>query len=309
MLGLSSFTTTRFQKARDALRLVSPIFREHRWRIITGFVALLAVDLLQLLIPRVIKSAIDGLHNATVNTESLLHHGGLIVLFAVGIALSRFSWRYLSLGSSRILERDLRNRILDKTLSLDRPFFNRNPPGEIMALSSNDLTAVQMACGIGLVSFVDAIMMSTAALAFMAYINPGLTLIALAPMPVLALLTGLLTAVLHKRFNRVQEQFSRITEFTRSTLSSIRLIKAYTRETPLTEHFDRLGKDYVRDNLRLSAVQGVLFPFSTMIANLSLMLVVFFGGRLTINGTISIGDFAAFMSYLYLMTWPMMAKN
>jgi len=305
--GSSLFNRSRFRKASEALQLVIPLFREHRWRILIGFLALLAVDLLQLLIPRVIKSAVDSLQFATATRESLFLHGGLIVIFALGIALSRFGWRYLVLGFSRILERDLRNRMLEKILRLDRPFFNRRPAGEIMALSGNDLTAVQMACGIGLVSFVDAIMMTTAALAFMAYIDPGLTLIALAPMPVLALLTGLLTAILHKRFNRVQEQFSRITEFTRSTLSSIRLIKAYTREAPLTDHFDRLGRDYVRDNLHLAVVQGGLFPFSTLIANFSLMLVVFFGGRLTINGTISIGDFVAFMTYLYLMTWPMMA--
>jgi ATP-binding cassette subfamily B multidrug efflux pump len=301
------FNWSRFQKAREALRLVTPIFRKYRWRILAGLLALLAVDLLQLMIPRVIKSAIDSLQFATATRESLLHQGGLIVLFALGIALSRFGWRYLILGFSRILEKDLRNRMLEKLLDLDRPFFNRSPAGKIMALSSNDLTAVQMACGIGLVSFIDALMMTTATLAFMFYIDPGLALIALAPMPVLALLTGLLTAILHKRFNRVQEQFSRITEFSRSTLSSIRLIKAYTREAPLTNHFDQLGKDYVRDNLHLAVVQGALFPFSTLIANLSLMLVVFFGGRLTINGTISIGDFVAFMTYLYLMTWPMMA--
>ena len=258
MSGSSLFSRSRFRKAREALLLIVPLFQKHRWRILGGFLALLAVDLLQLLIPRVIKSAVDSLQFATATRHSLFLHGALIVLFALSIALCRFGWRYLILGFSRLLERDLRNRMLEKLLRLDRPFFNRRSTGEIMALSGNDLTNVQMACGIGLVSFVDAVMMTTAALAFMAYIDPSLTLIALAPMPVPALLTGLLTAILHKRFNRVQEQFSRITEFTRSTLASIRLIKAYTREAPLTDHVDHLGKDYVRDNLHLAVVQGGL---------------------------------------------------
>jgi ATP-binding cassette subfamily B protein len=233
----------------------------------------------------------------------------LILLFALGIAACRFGWRYLVLGFSRLLERDLRSRLLDHLVRLDRPFFNRRPAGEIMALSGNDLTSVQMACGIGLVSFVDAIMMTAAAMAFMIYIHPGLTLLALAPMPVLALLTGVLSARLHKRFNRVQEQFSHLTEFARSTLGAIRLIKAYTQERDQALRFDRLGREYVRNNIRLAMVQGALFPFSALIANFSLLLVVFFGGRLTIAGTISIGDFVAFMTYLALMTWPMMAMG
>ncbi len=298
---------TRLRKAREALLIVVPIFRKYRLRILGGFISLLGVDLLQLLIPRVIRSAVDSLQSAAASGDSLLRHSFLIVSLALGIAACRFGWRYLVLGFSRMMERDVRNMLMAKLVTLDRPFFQRRTTGEIMALSSNDLPAVQMACGIGLISFVDAIMMTAASLAFMAYIHPGLTIIALAPMPILALLTGLMTAILHRRFSRVQEQFSRMTEFARSTLSAIQLIKAYNQEGFQTEHFDKQGRDYVKNNLRLATVQGALFPFSTLIANTSLLLVVFFGGRLTITGVISIGDFVAFMTYLFLMTWPMMA--
>jgi ATP-binding cassette subfamily B protein len=297
----------QMRRGHKALRLVIPLFKKYRLRILAGFMGLLGVDLLQLLIPRVIKSAVDSLQFATATPTSLLRHGILIVGLALGIAGCRFCWRFLILGFSRMLERDLRNLMLAKLVRLDRPFFNRRPTGEIMALASNDLSAVQMACGIGLVSCVDAIMMTAAALAFMAYIHPQLTLIALAPMPILALLTGLLTAILHRRFSRVQEQFSRLTEFTRSTLAAIRLLKAYNQEEPQTAFFDKMGREYVQNNLRLAVVQGALFPFSTLIANVSLLLVIYFGGNLTIAGTISIGDFVAFMTYLFLMTWPMMA--
>ncbi|MBU0482738.1 MAG: ABC transporter ATP-binding protein/permease [Proteobacteria bacterium] len=297
----------QFRQALNALRLVFPAFIRFRYQLFAGIIALLGVDLFQLLIPRVVKRSIDDMHQAAATPDSLFQQGLLIVFFAVGIALCRFAWRILILGFSRKLERDLRDRILEKVLSLDRPFFNKHPAGEIMALSGNDLSAVQMACGIGLVSFIDAILMTGAALCFMAYIHPTLTLVALAPIPVLAVLTGLLTSLMHNRFNRVQELFSTLTEFARSTLSSVRLIKAYTQESAQTVRFDALGRSYVRNNIRLAMVQGVLFPFSTFIANTSLLLVVFFGGRLTISGTISIGDFVAFMSYLFLMTWPMMA--
>lgn len=286
-----------------------PYFRKYRQQLFWGILALLTVDLLQLYIPRVIRQAVDALQLGRATSASLLGQGGVILAFAIGIAFFRFSWRYLVLGFSRLLERDLRNLLLSRLVRLDRPFFNRRPAGEIMALSGNDLTNVQMACGMGIISFIDAFMMTGAAVVFMAYIHPGLTFLALAPMPVLAILTGLLSAMLHKRYNRVQEQFSDLTEFARSTLMSIRLIKAYTQEERQTEQFDRLGRDFMRNNIRLAMVQGVLTPFSTLIASTSLLLVLFFGGRLTIAGSISIGDFVAFMTYLGLLTWPMMAMG
>ncbi|MBV5307525.1 MAG: ABC transporter ATP-binding protein [Desulfobulbaceae bacterium] len=286
-----------------------PYFKKYWQRLFWGILALLTVDLLQLYIPRVIKQAVDALQLGQATSASLLGQGGLILSFAIGIAFFRFTWRYLVLGFSRLLERDLRNLLLSRLVRMDRPFFNRRPAGEIMALSGNDLTNVQMACGIGIVSFIDAFMMTAAAVVFMAYIHPGLTFLALAPMPVLAISTGLLSAMLHKRYKLVQEQFSDLTEFARSTLMAIRLIKAYTQEQRQTEHFDRLGKDFVRNNIRLAMVQGILTPFSTLIASTSLLLVLYFGGRLTIAGTISIGDFVAFMTYLGLLTWPMMAMG
>lgn len=290
-----------------AIRLVTPFFKKYKWYLIFGFLALLGVDFLQLSIPRFIKKAIDELERGSATEASLLQYAIYILLIAAGIAVCRFLWRYLILGFSRLLERDLRNQLFSHMLTLDRIFFQRHTTGEIMALSSNDLAAIQLACGMGLVAFVDAVVMTFAALAFMAYIHPTLTLIAIVPMPILAVLTRLLSAKLHVRFKKVQEQFSKMTEFSRSTLSSLRLFKAYTQENSQTNRFDKLGKDYVQYNLKLAIIQGTLFPVSGLVANISLLVVVFFGGRLTIQGIITAGDFVAFMSYLFMLTWPMMA--
>jgi len=299
--------TNRFARASEALRLIAPFFRKYLYRIIFGFLSLFGVNFLQLWIPRITKRAVDGLQDGSVTQNMLLRYGTIIVLLALGIALFRFGWRYLIIGFSRLLEKDLRNKLLSHLLTLDRLFFVRRTTGEIMALASNDLAAVQMACGMGLIAFADAVFMSVATLCFMMYIHPTLTLIAVSPMPVLVILTKLLSGRLHHRFKKVQEQFSKLTEFARSSLSSIRLIKAYTQETDQTERFNRLGRTYIRHNLKLAVVHGTLFPVSGFIANISLLLVIFFGGRLTITGAITIGDFVAFISYLFMLTWPMMA--
>jgi ATP-binding cassette subfamily B protein len=291
----------------QAIRLVLPFFKQYRLQLVIGFLSLLGVNALQLVIPRIIKHAVDSLQNAEISQEKLLYLGLAIFALAVCIAVFRFSWRIMILGFSRHLEKDFRNWLFSHLLTLDRIFFQRKTTGEIMALSTNDLAAVQLAGGMGLVAFPDALVLSIAAFSFMAYIHPGLTLIAIVPMPLLVMLTRFLSARLHKYFRKVQEQFSRLTEFSRTSINSIRMIKAYTLEKTQTESFDAMGKEYVQDNLRLARVQGTLFPVSGLIANISMFLVLLFGGRLTIKGTITIGDFVAFTSYLFMLTWPMMA--
>jgi ATP-binding cassette subfamily B protein len=291
----------------QAIRLVFPFFRQYKLRLAIGFLSLLAVNGLQLVIPRIIKHAVDSLQSAEVSQASLLRYGIMIFGLAVCIAVFRFGWRFMILGFSRHLEKDFRNWLFSHLLTLDRIFFQRKTTGEIMALATNDLAAVQLAGGMGLVAFVDAIVLSIAALSFMAYIHPGLTLIAIVPMPLLALLTRFLSGRLHRYFRKVQEQFSKLTEFARTSINSIRMIKVYTLEENQTGRFDAMGKEYVSDNLRLARVHGTLFPVSGFIANSSMLLVLLFGGRLTINGSITIGDFVAFTSYLFMLTWPMMA--
>jgi len=290
-------------------RLLKPYFRRHLLRLLGGFSALVIVDLLQLFIPRVIKHAVDSLQKGVATPRGLLQCGLYIVLIAIAIAGFRYIWRQLILGFSRILEIDLRNRMFSHLLSLDKVFFQKTTTGEAMALATNDLTSVQLASGMGIVAFVDAIFMGIAAFGFMLYIDVRLTFIALLPMPVLAFLTRMLSSRLHGRFKKVQEQFSLLTEFVRSTLSSIRLVKAYNQEEAQTRIFAQMGETYVRNNLKVASIYGTLFPVSSFIGNSSMLLVLVFGGRLTIYGTITAGDFVAFISYLFIMTWPMMAMG
>ncbi len=287
--------------------LLIPTYRQHRLRLATGFAALILVDLLQLTIPRIIKHGVDGLESLTISPPGLLRLGGLILLIAGMVIVLRFTWRYLIIGFSRLLERAIRNRIFRHILKMDAPFSEKHTTGDLMAHSSNDLSAVQMACGMGMVAAVDALVMSLAAICFMAAINPTLTFLALLPMPLLAVSTRILSSKLHKRFATVQEQFSAMTEFSRSTLISIGLIKAYTMEGFQTDRFGRLGMQYVKSNLQVASIQGMISPLATLIGNMGMLMVLYFGGNLVIKGTITLGDFVAFITYLYMLIWPMMA--
>lgn len=289
------------------LRLLRPVFRSHWLRLACGFLALIVVDLLQLIIPRFVKSAVDGLSAGTATSSMLLTLSLYVLVVAALVAVLRFVWRYLIIGFSRILEKKLRDRLFDHILRMDQPFFERWTIGDLMAHASNDLATVQMACGMGLVAAVDALVMSSAALGFMLAINVKLTLIALLPMPVLIVCTRILSGRLHHRFNLVQEQFSLLTEFARANLVSIRLIKAYTLERFQEGRFQALGEAYVQSNLKVAAIQGLLFPLATLVGNVGMLLLLYYGGALVIDGQITIGSFVAFVSYLYMLIWPMMA--
>ncbi|MCW5211499.1 ABC transporter ATP-binding protein [Desulfobulbus sp. TB] len=291
----------------DLFALLRPHFFHYRSRLLLGFLALLSVDFLQLTIPLYLKEAVDILKNGTATSQGLLHLGGFLLLTAACILLFRFTWRVLILGFSQRLVTDLRSQLFSHVLAMDRSFFDQHPPGDIMAHTSNDLTAVQMACGMGLVAAVDAVIISGAALVLMVSISPSLTLMSLLPLPLLGISTWFLAGKLHARFDKVQHSFGLITEFARNSMISIRLIKGYTREQQQCNKFAALGKEYVTANLKVAVVQGVLFPVAVLVGNLGMLMILYFGGKLVIRQVVTLGEFVAFIQYLYMLIWPMMA--
>lgn len=289
------------------LDTVLPIFKRHKFRLLLGLLSLLCVDFIQLLVPRLLKHSIDALESGMATHNTLLFYSGLILLAGAGAAVFRFCWRYFIIGFSRILEHTLRERLFSHVLSLDRAFFDKKTTGDIMAHVSNDLSAVQMACGMGLVAAVDALVVSLATIGFMFHISFKLSLIALLPMPLLIIATKKLSQQLHNRFDTVQRQFSLLTEFARSAIVSIRLIKAYTMESRQKDLFEKLGDQYMRSNLKVAIIQGLLMPAATLAGNLGLLATLLLGGALTVRKSISLGDFVAFITYLQMLIWPMMA--
>ncbi len=291
----------------DVIAILFPVFKKYRVQIFLGFSALLLVDLIQLLIPRLIKKGIDTLSFGTATSVSLLKLGGIIILAAVCVLFLRFFWRILIIGFSRILEQKIRNSLFSHILKMDQPFFERWSSGDLLAHASNDLNVLQMACGIGMVAAVDALVISISAIGFMLLISPKLTLVALLPMPFLALCTRILSSKLHHRFHLVQEQFGKITEFVRTTVVSIQLVQGYTLEAFQQKQFGQLGKEYVKGNLRVAGIQGTLLSISSLVGNIGMLLVLYNGGVLVMDETITIGSFVAFITYMYMLIWPMMA--
>jgi len=288
-----------------ALRLTLPMLRRFRRQLLTGLAALLASDLLYLTIPRYLKIGVDELAQGEATSGSLLLLCSLMLLTAIVTGLLRYFWRTLLIGVSRHLETDLRDRLFGHVLRMDQSFLDRRPPGEIMAYATNDLAAVQMGFGMGLAAAADVTVMSSVAVLFMLRISPSLTLTAALPLPLLAVSAWLLSRELHRRFERVQEQFGLLTEFARNTLISIRLIKSCTREEQQMQDFEQLGREYVRRNMRTAVMQGLLLPVAMLTGSVGTLLALHSGGSMVIGGTITIGDFVAFITYFAMLAMPL----
>jgi ATP-binding cassette subfamily B protein len=286
--------------------LKADLFR-NRWRILTGLGALLIVDVLQLLIPRVVKYAIDDLTEGRVSSSQLLLYGTWIFILALGIGGFRYVWRYLLLGASRRVEKSLRERFFLHLQTLSSSYFSRTKIGDLMAHAVNDIESVRMALALGLVFIVDTVILGVLTLFFMAYIHPLLTLYAVLPMPLITVITLVFSRRIHERYEVLQKTFAQLTERVRESIAAIRVIKAYAREETEMEKLSRVSRDYVNKNVGVTRIWGMFFPLLLFLSNLSMAIVLYLGGRLTIVQSISAGDFVAFMSYLGMLAWPMMA--
>jgi ATP-binding cassette subfamily B protein len=290
-------------------RLVKPYFVEKRFVIAIGLFSLLLVDMLQLFIPRIIKWAVDDLAISYTTPTRLLHYALYIVGVALLIGIFRFIWRRCLIGTSRRVEEGIRNRLFSHIQTLSAAYFDKTKTGELMAHATNDVLHVRMAVGMGMVALTDAVVLGLAAIGFMLYINVTLTLFALLPMPIIAVLARVLSGRMHHLYKEVQASFAQLTEVVRERFAGIRVVKAYNREEAEAQTLSKSSEDYLGKNLRLVRVTGFFFPGMMFFSNVSLAIVLYLGGRQTIGLTITPGDFVAFIAYIGLLTWPMMAMG
>lgn len=290
-----------------SIALIKPYFAENRSKIVFGLLSLIIVDVLQLFIPRIIKWTVDGLTEFQIDPGQLLVYAIYMALIAVLIGAFRYAWRWCLLGTSRRVEEGLRNRLFAHIQTLSASYFDRTSTGDLMAHATNDIQQIRMATGMGMVALNDAIVMGAAAIGFMLYINVTLTLFVLIPMPLIVVSTKIFSKKMHQRYQMVQAAFSDLTETIRERFAGIRIIKAHNRKEREAARVAATSTKYVKQNLGLVKIVGSFFPMTLLFTNLSLAIVLYLGGRQTIELTITPGDFVAFISYLGLLTWPMMA--
>ncbi len=291
----------------SGLKLIRPFFAKYFWMVLFGFGALILCDLGQLVIPTILGRGIDLLSTEGTVAADLLTPVAAILALAVLVGVTRFAWRNLIIGFSRRVERGLRDRLYEKIVRLSPRWHLENASGDLMAMSTNDMESIRMAISAGLISVVDTVVMGCAALGFMIAISPTMTLWALLPMPAITLMTHFLGRRIYYLILEVQNVFGRLTETVREKLSGFRVIRAMGLSSLALEETERAGRVYQEANVRQAVLAGTFFPFLHFMSNLAVALVLYFGGRETILGHVTAGDFVAFINYLAMLTWPLMA--
>ncbi len=280
------------------------LWRYRLW-LLWGGLALLVVDAAQLISPLVIRTAVDDL--VVGESDHLLRYATYLGILAVVATAFRFLWRFFLFGAGRRIERDIRNRLYSHLERLSPAYYAQHTTGDLMAHATNDLEAVRQACALGVLLAADSVLMMTFTLVAMMAISPRLTLYAFIPMPIITVVVLGFGRVIHRRFKRVQEAFSALTERTREALSGVRLLRAFAREPGMNVAYAAVNQDNLEANLRLVKLWGVFRPLIQLLSGTGTALLLWFGGRSVLAGTISLGSMVAFVSYLTMLVWPMMA--
>jgi len=278
---------------------------KYRLRIGIGLLALTIVNATALISPLVIREAIDSL--ALREDVNLLFLGSIIFGLAVTAMVFRFFIRYFIIGTARMIEKEIRSTLYQHLTRLSTPYFNRTKTGDLMAHATNDMEAITRACGFGIFTLADAVVLTTAGLIFMMSIDWQLTLYAVIPLPFLCAAVIIFGRMIHIRFQQVQEIFSRLMEDVREAVSGIRVIKSFAQEKGSNESYRKPNQEYIDSNMRLVRVWGVFDPTVTLLGGIGTAIILWAGGTRVITGEISLGNFVAFTAYLGILIWPMTA--
>jgi ATP-binding cassette subfamily B multidrug efflux pump len=283
-----------------------PYVRRYRKGMGLGIGSLLAKNLLAATLPLVIKSGIDSLTRG-FQMRTVLLFAALLVGVSILKGLFQYWMRVIIIGISRDIEFDLRNDLFNHLVGLSQDFYARYRTGDIMARSTNDLNAVRMMLGPGIMYWTETCVTLLLSVAVMVHTNPKLTLISLTPAPFVSVAVIVFGRRIHARFEHIQKMFSDISSRVQENLAGVRVVRAYAQEKAEVEQFENLNKEYIRENIGLARIQGVFTPLLQALIGLTFLLVLLYGGRELLAGRLTLGSFVMFNTYMGMLIWPMIA--
>ena len=298
-------TDTNTLQKQNKFSLV-PYLLRYKWHYVMGIIVLLLVDLASLYIPQFTGEIVDGLTDGTLTDVKPLLFG----IFGAGLTmtLGRFGWRFFIVGASRGIEYRLRNDMFAHLETLSARYYNNHKTGDLMAHFTNDLQAVRQAAGMAVITAFDAVIMTIMVLVKMIiYVNFRLTALAFVPLTLVAVSCYFFGIESKKRHLKRQEAFSNLSDKVQESLAGIRVLKAFVQEDRDLTSFDSASRNSMEKSLSAVKLWAVAGPFLDTVTGISLLLTLIFGGRMVLNGQVSIGQFVAFNSYIGMLVWPMIA--
>jgi ATP-binding cassette, subfamily B, multidrug efflux pump len=282
------------------------LFRPYLPALIGGALCVTLSAAIGLMAPAVVGGAVDGLRHG-VDRAGLLRAAWTILAIAAGSGIFLYGARILLIGMSRHIEYDIRNDLFSHFTRLPLEYYQAHRTGDLMARAVNDLSAVRMLLGPGIMQSLNTAVTGSLAIALMLRVHAGLTGIALLSLPFVAVSTKVVGQKVHVLFEKIQEYFAEISAHAQENFSAVRLLRGYAREATELEKFQRENAEYVRRNRSLIGVQALFFPLLQTLVGMGFVAVLWYGGRLVMNGRLTVGGFVQFNLYLVELIWPMIA--
>ena len=286
------------------------VMARYKWRYAGGVLALIVTDLFLQVLPRVTGTFFDDLKAGVLTESGIWARLGTILGAAAIVAVSRFLWRFFVFGTARYVEQDLRSALFAHLERLSASFFHHHKTGDLMAMATNDLQAVRGVAGEGILMTTDALFMTLFTLgAMINSLGWRFSVIVLAPMPLLALFSGIFGKVIHHRYRAVQDAFGDLSDVVQENIQGIRVVKAFGQEAAQEERFDQANVTYMQRFVRMIRLDGLWEPMIGLLAGASYVLALLFPGRAVLRGEIPLGSFVSLTMYIGMLIWPMLAMG
>ena len=281
--------------------LLKPFFREHYSIFAVGVLFLIVSDLLQTQLPRIIGVAIDEVVAREPVWQSIVY----LLIAGIGMAVTRYGYRSFVLIGIRRLDFYLRGKIYAHALRCPLAYFEEHGPGKVLALISNDILAVRNALGVGLIIFLDVILVGAISFYMMAeMLDVFLTMLSMIPLLVMLVFVTLRSRMIHTRFQAVQAQYSDLTSMVEEMLSGNRIIKAFAIENSVLARFSKVSYEAYENNMALAKVQSFFVPVTQLLPLVGYLVALYYGGQYIMAGDMTVGEFTAFIGYLGMLIMP-----
>jgi len=280
-----------------------------RWLHYAATVLLIAAtSLLNTIAPRLVGGVIDRIRDGTLTEPGLHRTVWLLIGIAVTMYAAIYLWNNLLFGSSVLLEKNLRDRLLRHWTRMAPPFYQRNRSGDLMALATNDTQAVSNTAGFGVLTLVNTIAATTIVVVSMVvFVSFKLMAAALLPLPFLAFFINRLGKAMRRRFLTAQESFGRMNDHVLESISGMRVLRSYVQEDKDVEAFERVTSEVMDANIRVSYINALFQPVISTIVGISFAIGIGYGSYLVFHNEITLGELVTFNIYLGLLIWPMIA--
>ncbi|WP_096440205.1 ABC transporter ATP-binding protein [Alteribacter populi] len=290
------------------LKKLAWFFKAHWKRYTFALTLLVIVSLLEVIPPRLIGLVIDDIHQGIMTNERLFLYIGIMLGLMVVIYVMTYTWMRQLFGGAFVIERTLRSRFMHHLMKMTPTFYEKNKSGDLMARATNDLKAISMTAGFGVLTLVDATVFLVIILFMMGFlVSWKLTIAAFLPLPIMAWLMKRYGKIIHERFMKAQNSFGDLNDQVLESISGVRVIRAYVKEKDDESRFKVITNEVLQKNIAVARIDALFEPTIKILVGLSYMIGLGYGAFLVFNSEITLGQLVSFNIYLGMLIWPMFA--